>query len=141
MPSLEFFLVAQSVSIDQGTNLISILEVMEEVAGPNPPVIPSLAIVAAWNIEPDDMSRQFAVSVRLQYADGKRIDFPSVEFTAQNARQRTVIRIGMLPTAAFGDMKFELLLDGVHQANHRVTVRQLTQTERETPTINFRDGA
>ncbi len=60
MPKLEYFLVAESVSVDQQTNRISFFNVVEQVNVPVFPfTIPQIVAVASWNTEEGDAKRTF----------------------------------------------------------------------------------
>jgi hypothetical protein len=129
MPKLEYFLVSESISVDREQNAVSIFNILEEVAIPNAGFrgIPKLVALSSWIFEPEDIGQDFQVTVKvvLPGVAGPEIikEFP-INFTAPKARQRIYHRISGLPLKAAGDVVFQLLLNGEHQASHTITVRQ-----------------
>jgi hypothetical protein len=73
MPQLEYFLIAESISVDQSTNRVSLFNVLEEIqcaplpagtpAIPGRTGIPQLVAVSSWNLSPEDQGREFQVSL------------------------------------------------------------------------------
>ena len=128
MPKLEYFLVAESVSVDRDTNRVSLFNIVEEVSGSLPARIPALVVVSSWNVLPEDRKREFQVTLRISLPGGvelpKSEDF-AVNFTAQRSRQRILQFVKELPLEQPGDLKLEVLLNGKHAASHTVTVHTI----------------
>lgn len=127
MPKLEYFLVAESVSIDSDRNQVSVFNILEEMSIPEsePKVIPRLVALASWIITPDDEGKDYQVSVDLI---GPGQDCPynhefSLNFTARGNRQRTQMHLALLPIERVGDTVFNLKLNGTQIASHVLTVR------------------
>lgn len=126
MPKLEYFLVAESVSIDSDRNQVSVFNILEEVSIPNsgPKVVPQLVALASWIITPEDEGKDFQVSIELV---GPRPDCPfnskfSLNFTARCKRQRTQMYLALMPIEQVGDTLFYLKLNGKREASHVLTV-------------------
>jgi len=130
MLRLEYFVVAESHSVDQITNRVSIFNVLEEVQSPTfPVVIPQLVAVALWHAEAEDIERDFQSTVRLRTPDGALRPFEQ-NFTMVGPRLRTIALVVGLEIKEPGIMEIELLLNGKHVASHIVAV---AQTESQRP--------
>jgi hypothetical protein len=120
MARLEYFLVAESVSVDQQTNRISFFNVVEQVTVPEFPVtIPQIIAVAAWNAEEGDDKKDFQATVR--------ITSPSVEpkefhrnFRMPAKRIRVILVFQGIKLAAPGKLLVELSLNDKHEATHSI---------------------
>jgi hypothetical protein len=135
MPNLEFFVIAESVSVDQSTNRLSLFNILEELQqveitpGMEFPrgVLPFPQLVAAtsWIVENEEHDRRYRVNLRLHPpGGGESVDLGQLEFLAERRRQRLLQIVVGCPICGPGEMRFEVLLDGVHKANHFVTVSQ-----------------
>lgn len=121
---LEFFVVSESVSIDQVTNELSVFNILESVASEGFPVlVPKCAAVSLWRVEPGDEGRDWQVMVRVTLPGQGPQDF-TTNFQARprSQRHRVMQRVHGLPLLQEGDLRFELLLNGQHAADHIVTV-------------------
>jgi hypothetical protein len=129
MPKLEYFLVAESISVDQDQNKVSVFNILEEVAVPESDltVIPQLVALSSWIFEPEDMGQDFQVTLRVlvprTMTPETTKEFP-INFTGPKKRQRIYHRIRDLPLPQAGDVVFQLLLNGDHKASHTLTVHQ-----------------
>src|SRR5215467_8906538 len=91
VPRLEFFVVAESVSVDQRTNRLSLFNILEEMHGIHVPedvtfprnVIPQLVAASSWLIDQDEIGRRFHVQLRLHQPDQIVLDLGSMEFLAE----------------------------------------------------------
>ena len=127
MPRLEYFLVAESVSVDSDRNQVSVFNILEEISVPRtgPKVIPQLVALASWIVVPEDEGKDFQVSVEL-VRPGPNCPYNdefSLNFTARCKRQRTQICLALLPIDRVGDMVFNLKLNGSQVASHVLAVR------------------
>ncbi|HLN28339.1 MAG TPA: hypothetical protein VK395_11415 [Gemmataceae bacterium] len=135
MPQLEYFLVAESVSVDQSTNRLSVFNILEEVHLQRVPVpegmtlpahadgIPQLTAVSSWNMTDQDRGNRFQVELRL-VAPGLQdpIRFVPLAFTAERDRQRTLqVIVGCPVGTPPGELLFQLYLNDKYQASHRIT--------------------
>ena len=81
MPKLEYFLVSESVSVDQLTNRTSLFNILEEVrANKFPAVIPQVVVTSAWNREIGDEDIDYQVKVRISLPGRRRAERFSDEF-------------------------------------------------------------
>jgi hypothetical protein len=123
MARLEYFLVAEDVSIDQTTNRISVFNIFEEFqTGGFPLLVSKCVAVALWEKESSDEGRDFQTSLRVTAPNDQhyRVD---TNFRLVNERHRIVNRIRGIPISAVGEVRFELLLNGEHKASHTIAVR------------------
>ncbi len=122
MPALEYFLVAESVSVDQTTNQVSIFNIIEDMHVPMlPGALAQVAAVCAWNVPPNEIGQDFQATFRI-VAPGLEQRDHAMNFTAAQTRQRMIVRMIGVPVAAPGQLLFEMLLNGQHQASHTVNI-------------------
>ncbi len=128
MPKLEYFLLCESVSVDQDTNRISLFNVLEDfqIASPDTNGKTPLCFfgqfvaVALFNREPDDGEKDFEACLRFNLPDDKHSEH-RIAFRMDRNRQRLLLRfVGMPPVDKDGVLRFELLLDGTRCASHTV---------------------
>lgn len=125
MPRLEFFVVADSVSIDQNTNLASIFNILEEIRPQGFPILLSRCVAfSLWYRQEGDENRDFQSTLRVISPDGATREFAS-NFRLVRPRHRIVQGIQNLQITTPGDLRFELLLNGGHAADHIVTVGEV----------------
>ena len=129
MPKLEYFLVAEYISVDRDQNQVSVFNILEEVSVPKSglTVIPKLAALSSWIFEPKDTDQDFQVILRVILPRATDPENPkefSINFTGPKKRQRIYQRIMGLPLEQAGDVVFQLLLNGEHKASHTLTVHQ-----------------
>lgn len=134
MAHMEFFIVSEEVSVDQQTNRLSLFNVLEQVAGSDfPLVVLSVAAVSLWVAEAGDDGRDFQCMMRVFLPDGNRHEITS-NFKFRGRRHRVIQRIQGLTINAPGLLRFEVLLNGEHQANHEVDVSRINSAELQ-PTV------
>lgn len=125
MARLEFFVVSESVSIDQTSNAASVFNILEEIGTPQFPIlIPYCAAISLWCREEADRDEDFQCTLRIIRPGGERNDI-STNFRPVRPRHRVVQRIQGLQLTQAGELRFELLLNGKHAADHIVTVVQV----------------
>ena len=118
MPSLQFFALAQGIAIDQITNRLSLFNVLDDLTPREfPAVIPRLVAVSAWRLQPEDMGRDFQVSLKVSGPETKQ-SFET-NFTAQATGQRLFQDIVGMPLRGAGDYQFDLFLNGTRVAGRR----------------------
>jgi hypothetical protein len=117
MPALEYFLVAESVSVDQTTNHVSVFDVLEEVrlTSAPPSAMQQIAVICAWNVPPEDLGRDFQAIFRVHFPGLPDKDF-AMNFIGTHPRQRLVARLLNFALPTLGEYVFEVLLNGQHQA-------------------------
>ena len=127
MAKLEYFLVAQDVSVDQRTNCISLFHIIEEIAVPQIPVNwHQMIAVSAWNPEEGDQEKDFQAEVRVVEPDGETKEFCR-NFRIEGKRCRVIMYFQGVPLKACGTLHFDLLLNGQHQASHSIDVKLAEQ--------------
>jgi len=126
MPKLEYFVVAQSLSTDRNTNLVSLFHVLEELTVPRVPwQLGGFVAVCSWNIAPEERDRDFQVVLKIHLPEGQEpsvVENLKVNFTAEKPRHRVHLYVNEVPIEKPGEMRLELLLDGKHQAEHTLTI-------------------
>ena len=65
MPKLEYFLICESIVIDQDRNLASAFNILEEVSCPIPTLIPQVVALSTWRLQPEDQDCDFQVGFEL----------------------------------------------------------------------------
>lgn len=131
MPRLEFFVVAESLSIDQATNELSIFNIWEEVRSPGfPLIIPKCAAISLWRSEPNDAGQDWTAAVRVTPPGEPTIELPiTFRFAENELRHRITQRIQGIPVQREGDLHFELVLSGKHIAEHIITVQRVEEID------------
>jgi hypothetical protein len=134
MPSLEYFLVCESVSTDQETNRVSLFHILEDfqLASPGSPgvVLAQFAAVSCWNREEGDEERDFQALLRIHPPGGEAKEI-AMNFRMERPRQRLTLRFLGIPKMEPGQLRFELLLNGRHVAWHTVNVFAPTESASE----------
>lgn len=122
MARLEYFLVAESVSVDQQTNRISFFNVVEQVSSSKfPATIPQIIAVAGWNTDEGDDKKDFQVTVRITSPGGEPKDF-HLNFRMGAKRSRAILVFQGIKLAGPGKLVVELSLNDKHQAAHSIDV-------------------
>jgi hypothetical protein len=129
MARLEFFVVSESVSVDQQTNRLSLFNVIEQVASTNfPSALPSAVAVSMWIAEDGDDVRDFQCTLRITLPNGNPYEFAS-NFKFRARRHRVIQRVEGFPLNEPGVLRFEVLLNGERAASHEVDVSQKDATD------------
>lgn len=128
MPRLEYFLVAEGISVDRATNRLSVFNVFEELSSPKLPLSwPQLVAASCWEILPEDTGKDFQATLRIRDPAGNIPEKPgdfAVNFAPEQKRHRVHHFLAGLTFDKPGDWRFEILLNGEHQATHVVTVHE-----------------
>jgi hypothetical protein len=123
MPQLEYFVAAHGALVDQGTNLVTLYNVLEDVTPRRYPFTMDLTAVAGWRTAPDERHTDYQAIVRLHApGNGAPRDFPANLSTQGRPKFRLIMRIVQVNVTAPGTLSIELLLNGVHQAFHTIDV-------------------
>lgn len=128
MPQLEYFVVCESVSIDRDTNRISLFNIIEDLRPVSTkmgdaPVV-QITAVACWNRQAGDEERDFQSVLRLRAPGDEPKEFP-LNFRMERPRHRLTFRLLGIPSLRPGELIFELLLNGRHEAQHAVTIHPI----------------
>ena len=122
MARLEFFVVSRGVSVDQFTNQASIFEIIEEVHATSfPASIQSCVAMSLWRREPGDEEHDFQVLLRTTLPSGTIHDLRT-NFRFTGPRHRITQRLEGLPIEQEGELRFEVLLNDEHGAEHIVDI-------------------
>lgn len=103
MPSLEFFIVATTIAIDQRSNRVSILEVIEELEPVRfPAYLPRLAALTVWNLSPDDRDQDFQAHLSVTVPTLEKVGEFRQNFTGEGPTHRMLFQLryrsfGQLP--------------------------------------------
>ena len=125
MPSLEYFVVAESASVDQLSNRVSVYNIYDEIVVPRFPMqIGQFVSVCSWNASEEDKGQDFQVGVKLRMPDGDLGPFNS-NFIMKAKRHRSILTLPTIPISRAGTIVFEILLNGEHKASHTIDVRSL----------------
>jgi len=132
MARLEFFVVSESVSVDQQTNRLSLFNIIEQVASTKfPSVLPAAVAVSMWMAEAGDDVRDFQCTLRFTLPNGNRHEFAS-NFKFRARRHRVIQRVEGFPLNEPGVLRFEVLLNGEYVASHEVDISRIDTKDQET---------
>lgn len=124
MARLEFFVVSKSVAVDQATNFASVLEILEVIQTAQfPALIPECVAFSLWRAEPGDADRDHQLVLRITSPGGVSNEIRS-SYRLTTPRHRVLQRIQGLPVEKDGRIRFELILNGQHAAEHVVDVQR-----------------
>lgn len=118
---LEFFLMCESISIDQRSNALSIFNVIEEVPWSDTHVVPRSVFISEWNFPPDMMGKDILIEHRLLDPNGKVRHSYDSAFKALAPRHRVMVTLANWKPDIKGDWVFKVE-SGPKKAHHRVTV-------------------
>lgn len=129
MPKLEYFLLCESISVDQETNRVSLFNVLEDLHLVKLPkegeskslfVLNQFVAVAVFNREPEDKNQEFEACVSYNLPDGMHKEH-KLCFRMERNRRRIVMRfVGMPPVDKDGILRFDLSINGDHKGTHTI---------------------
>ena len=123
MAQREYFLVAESVSVDQLSNRASLFHILEEIHLPKFPYSINMVAASLWNRECGDEDLDFQSKLRIVGPDGKIQEYPQ-NFKMPSPRLRTFIFVNGFIVTSAGTLTIELLLNDKHRATHRIDVQE-----------------
>lgn len=133
MASLEYFVVAESIAIDQATNRASAFNILEDLSASELPIIlPYAVALSVWNADGDG-GRDMQVGLAVTLPSGSKVDL-TTNFTFRTPRHRIIQRLEGIPLTHFGEIRFEVSLNGQLQAVRTVPVR-MAETGSETAPV------
>ncbi|MBI2388486.1 MAG: hypothetical protein HYV09_02615 [Deltaproteobacteria bacterium] len=136
MPTVEYFLVAESVSVDQTSNAVSVFNILEELRPARfPASLPLVVIVCALAIDATELGAEIDVTVRVRRTSGQVDELPA-SFKATGRRHRQISRLQGLPIEQPGELRFDLLVNGRLLASYVVIVTSDTRPTRP-PAIGY----
>lgn len=125
MAKLEYFIVCAATSIDAGTSAISLFHVLEDIFPDDfPDDLPNLEAVSLWILGPEDAERDYQATLRVTLpGQVQAASFPmNLDPSRGRNRLRAIQGVRHIPLLASGELKIEVLLNGVHAADHTITV-------------------
>ena len=125
MPELEYFLVAESCSVDVDRNSLSIFHVMNDVRLDRVPgLIPELVIISAWIHSQEELRGRAESQIRVQFRLPGLDSTPSFRgnLNAETRFQNFNFSFREVPAQTEGDIVVEIFLDDQHKATHTVAV-------------------
>ena len=126
--TFEYFLVCESVNVDAATNMVSLFNVIDQLATARVPmVIPRITIIGCWRVEPNDHLDNYQAVFRVtppgpppQGNPGFR-DFRT-NLELDRRRVRVIYTVLNIPIENPGDLLVEVSLNGQHQASHLINI-------------------
>ena len=112
MPRLEYFLVANSLANDGGTNRLSVFDILDQIWPQKfPAILPNAALISQWNFgeEEKDLDFQFSVKVTPPKFPTHTVTH---NVTAQKRKHRVITAISGVPLVEAGRIMFELFCNG-----------------------------
>lgn len=125
MATLEYFLVCESVSVDQRTNRASLFNVLDEVrANRFPTFIPQAVVTSAWNFEDGDEDIDYQVRVHIS-PPGEEMQEPlHMNVKIESYRHRLFLEIANLRVQEPGELRFEVFMNDEFAASHTVSIEK-----------------
>lgn len=138
MPRLQYFLVAEGVSVDEATKKVSAFHILEQLLVPEvPTVIPFVVALTCWESRADEMGRPHAYLLRQTLPNGKVNEVRS-RFQVEQRWHRLRQQFLKVPILQPGELVFELLLeDGRELARYAVEVK--LQVRGTAPPVSQRN--
>lgn len=125
MPKLEYFLVSESVSVDQQTNRASLFNILDEVRENKfPTVIPQVVVTSAWNYEGGDEDIDYQVRVRMSLPGKEKPKDVPVNVKIEKNRHRLFLQLMNLRIKQPGELKFEVFINDEYTASHTVLIQK-----------------
>lgn len=124
--NVQFSICAQSISIDQLTNRVSIFNVLEQIVVPAFPVIvPELVLFALIQREDEPVDLDFACSMRITANRNLVAQVNGAVRFAVGPTSRLVFNFAGLPVQAPGEIVFDLEIQGAVAHSIAVPVLQV----------------
>lgn len=125
MPKLEYFLVSESVSVDQQTNRASLFNILDEVRENQfPTTIPQAVVTSVWDYESGDEDVDYQVKVRMSLPDEKEPKDIPVNVKIEKGRHRLFLKLENLQIEQPGKLRFEVFINDKYTASHTVLVQK-----------------
>lgn len=120
MPTLEYFLLAETVTEDRSTGALSIFNVLTEWRSPS---LPKLWAVSGWLSSPEEVARRHESQIKLRFTmpGGEQHEFRG-NMASESKHQHINFVFGNIEFPESGELIAELMLDDEHKATHTVTV-------------------
>jgi len=122
---LEYFLVADSIVIDQITNRVSILQIVDNVTVASfPCILPGFSTVAGFAVPAESLGKLKRVSLRVSGGALPQSHELATSFTSNGTHHRLVHRLDHIALECGGDLDLDIMIDGVHLGRRTISVRQ-----------------
>jgi hypothetical protein len=135
MPHIEYFIVSESISIDQVRNTVSLFHVFEELSFRKfPGRIPFLVISTLWDIEESERGKDYEGEIRLTPPNSEEPQAFPFNFTTDRIapRQRVLLELKNVSVPEVGMFKFQVYLEGNRHAGHTIHIRQTESPASES---------
>jgi hypothetical protein len=122
---LNFFIVAESLSIDQSTNFASAFNIFEEIKVVGfPTIIPSMQILSTWVRDEGEEEQDCQCLLRITRPGNESPEEFPTNFRSSAPRHRTIHRLQGMPLEHAGNLQFEILLNGTTVKQYTIPVTQ-----------------
>lgn len=123
MPELEYFVAAESTSVDRDTNAISIFNVFNERRFQQFPLtLKKMVLVTCWISSPEELRDKPALQADIVISlDGVRAEGPfRANFECDSEFQHIIFNVTDAEIPGPCLMEIELRVNGDHKARHRI---------------------
>lgn len=122
---LEYLLAAESIVIDQLTNRVSILQIVDDVTVADLPcVLPGFSTIAGFAIPDEPAGTMKRASLRVS---GSALPEPrelATSFRSGGPHHRLVYRLELITLEREGELELELMIDGAPLGRRTISVRR-----------------
>jgi len=125
MARLEYFLVAESLSVDSGSGAISIFNVLNEILSDEFPFdIPRLTVISCWVNEKEEIESAKELQLKLEFQIPGLDEVPHFRgnLTCESKHQHFNFGFRDIPIEEAGEFVITIFLDDVEQASHTVSI-------------------
>ena len=123
MPHLEFFVVSESVSVDQITNRVSVFNILDRLVPQRfPALLPKCVAVCCLDLDEGEVGEDFQAMIRITTPEDEEVREFRANFRPAGPSARVFHRFAGIPVRAQGTMRFEFLVNNDSKATHRITV-------------------
>lgn len=132
MLSVPLSIVADTVIIDQGTNLVSIINIFEEFNSPSLPiVIPSLTVF--FLIKRETTDQEICQATIVFSSNGKEIQKLPIELNFQGRPTlRQVVRFGNYLVKEPGKLAVAMMIEGEQKSLYEIPISIVGQPQPKT---------
>jgi hypothetical protein len=107
------------------TDEISLVNVLEDISPDAfPTVIPKAVAVSLWNFQAGEEEQDYQATLVVKVPNNPDVRF-AMNFTKGRRRCRAVQGVLEIPLEGPGNIEFEVMLNGIHEASHTVTVHSV----------------
>jgi len=125
MLQLEYFVVAESVTIDQLTNQVSVFNIIDELRVKLPLTLGRIVAVASWNAEEADKGNDYQVAVRVTGIGAQPKEPLRLNVSIEGRRCRTIMHMQGIQVDKPSRIVLDLSINDEHKATHTIDVSGL----------------